>query len=376
MSTSPSPSPSSSAAMLMDVDSDNDRVEEQERVIDEDDEFSRSEVAHRLFSIGQARGYVAQFFWNEHYDRGLSEQDRNELVQITEVHSNLPGLFHGILEALQSARLKDQTEVDKSLPLSVFHKNLVRPFADEVPASDARYRVELADGSDWVVIANRKEYIKLLYDGCPAAGICPYLIGIYGVVGGRASLGADPRFMKCTCAEEKECSWPLPVDSEAFLEKKYGKQQQEEEIKEAVEFEEDDLNTPVKRVGRPGRGRKPKKQKLEKFEDAAKDVSSSNSFLSLEEANQAIDQVWQDLFSTISQSSKKIDEAFKSKLAHNEIKLAQLLTRAEDAEESMIESKRQWHKELRVNEDLWVRYSSLKSQYDSLAKSLKSRTRR
>jgi hypothetical protein len=304
----------------------------------------------------------------------LSDEDIAELQDITEVHSNLPGLFHGVIESLQSARIKDPVEQEKTLPLSVFHRNLVRPFADEVPASDARYRVELADGSDWVVIANRKEYIKLLYDGCPAAGICPFLVGIYGVVGGRASLGADPRFLKCTCVEEKECTWPLPVDSEAYLEKKYGKQQ-EEELKDAVEYEEEDSSTPMKRPGRPSRGRKPKKQKTEKAEDSLKEQQPS-TFGSLEEADEAIANAWQDIFGLISQSSSKVDDAFKFKIHQNEIKIAHLLNRAEDAEESAMESKRQWHKELRANEELWSRYTALRAQFDTLAKSLKTRSRK
>jgi hypothetical protein len=186
----------------------------------EEDVYEQSEIGQRLAALGLARGYMAMFCWKDHYP-GLDDDEIEDLVAYTEMHANLPALFHGIIEGLQRARLKEGAVPHGDMPLSKFDKKLVRPYSDDIPSAEARYRIILEDGQDWVVIANRKEHMRLLYDELTNVGHCPYVFAIYGSTSGKAFLGVDPRNLLCTCDPPRECSWVVPNGPDPYLDKKF-----------------------------------------------------------------------------------------------------------------------------------------------------------
>jgi DNA repair exonuclease SbcCD ATPase subunit len=90
-------------------------------------------------------------------------------------------------------------------------------------------------------------------------------------------------------------------------------------------------------------------------------------------AEAGAETIWSELRTEILSAKAKIDDHWKVKVKESEQRVSTLRAEIEEAEKLSIHWKKQWHQELRKNQELWSRYESLQAQLDNLSKPLKNR---
>jgi hypothetical protein len=156
-----------------------------------------------------SRGYFAEFHWNDHMP-GSEDLDESLAIVQTEVVSNLPVLFNRLFHILDNA----EHAVHGRTILAILDKRLCKPAVSENDGANDPRKTLLtgSDGILYLILANRREHIKLLQKDMKELGICPRLVDLYQLNAGESSPLKSK--LPCTCIREEEPE-EVPVAEEA-----------------------------------------------------------------------------------------------------------------------------------------------------------------
>lgn len=308
-------------------------------------------------SSGVQRGYIAYFYWKEHYNAAYGEGTIPRPSK-TELVPSIPGIFARIIGILQAVH-KESTGMDVVPSLD---RKIAKPATVRDKGVDKRVQfISDLEGQDYVVNACRKEHVKLIYDG-PDGGmlgklrLCPYLIDVFAIspsgnrrhcVGGpgkaRFSSNVQSSY-RCTCQVKFEPTIHPDLASSALNDDATMDIDDEDEGAGAEE-EGTSQVTPHERADRGALG-------------------------SMSPTSDSYSTIWTQLQNKINESKQAVERCWRTRAADQERSIEMLQTRVRDAEQRATEWEQKWRDERKHNADLMDRFHVLQRQIEKLTQQL------